>query len=249
MTKTRLVNLHDHEITIWDRSGRKVLLRLAPSYQRPFVRHGSIVEEEVEGIPILKQQVEIANMPAPQEGVLYIVPYVIQAALAGIRTDLVSADTRFNAKWDDKTNLKDGCRALVRVGGTMYLNGQKAAPPPAVVDEWDDVPDRVKDLMDFPGGERYLFALGKADSEYYLWYVLDTGAPGAFLLRKVEYTNRTIATAPGKFKTERAALDPVDTRFAVTSPAKLMEALRAIQPDIRRWRVIKMGEEIQPTTA
>jgi len=99
----KLINLTPHEITLYDREGKKVLARI-PSSGEARVK----VEQELVGWVFLEGNLKIpvyASMfgeviglpdPEPETETIFIVSFPVLQAMAGKRQDLVSPDTTPN---------------------------------------------------------------------------------------------------------------------------------------------------------
>jgi len=102
-----LINLTPHIVKICDENG-SIIREIPPT--PPAARVGStLVEREpIDGIPFSETIFgEVENLPAPQDGIFYIVSQIVIAACPG-RTDLVRPDTGADC-------LRDGTVHIVAV--------------------------------------------------------------------------------------------------------------------------------------
>lgn len=101
---TRLVNLTRHTIRVYDREGTRVLATLPPDGSEPEASSEIVVVDEIRvagedgvSIPLVRHDFfDPRNIPDPEDGTLFIVPYHVAQAVLDVgsdRDDLVSPDT------------------------------------------------------------------------------------------------------------------------------------------------------------
>lgn len=108
---TTLINCTPHAVNIYSKDGTVITVESSGN----FARVATIKEETsipgLEGIKVEKTTFDtskIDGLPAPEEGVIYIVSLITLNALKGIRTDLVAPG---NLIRDEKGNII-GCDGL-----------------------------------------------------------------------------------------------------------------------------------------
>lgn len=95
---TRLVNLTNRYLTVYDEAGETVLGRLPPDGRVVSV---SILPEEDRRLPLGDAEVPVVGyayanvdgLPGPDEDVVYVVSYAVLQALDEVRVDVIAPDT------------------------------------------------------------------------------------------------------------------------------------------------------------
>ena len=113
------VNLCPHAISIADASG--VVHTFQPSGTVARVAASNLELPSLDSFRRTQQVFgEVQNLPAPQEGVVFIVSGMVLAALKGSRPDVVAPDTGpTQVRW----TAEDEAAGLGKAGQTRYVTG------------------------------------------------------------------------------------------------------------------------------
>lgn len=88
----KLVNLTPHAITVISDDDEK--FEITPSGTVARVATHKTQVAEIDGIPVYRQTFgEVEGLPAPEQGVCYVVSALVLSALNGARPDVLAPDT------------------------------------------------------------------------------------------------------------------------------------------------------------
>jgi hypothetical protein len=98
----KFVNLTPHDIVVFNQNGM-VTLKVPASGQIARVTTTKDFVKDLSGVPVYTIAYgDVDGLPAPQDGVIYIVSALVAQAVAGKRLDVVAPDT------SDPVRDKDG---------------------------------------------------------------------------------------------------------------------------------------------
>ncbi|OYD08560.1 hypothetical protein [Paludifilum halophilum] len=111
--KMKIINLTPHDLTVQHEDGTRTTFEKAETPARVATSQEKV--DEVNGIEIVSQEFgEIEGLPEPQEGVVYLVSFIVRtAAQKEGRTDVLSPDTS-NDVIRDKDGQIEAVRRFVR---------------------------------------------------------------------------------------------------------------------------------------
>ena len=99
----KLINLTPHDLIIF-KDGSKTIIPASGKVAR--VSSVDTPRGDIDGIPVVARGFgDVVDLPAPQDGVIYIVSVMVLSALAGKRDDVVAPDTGAGAVRDDSGRI------------------------------------------------------------------------------------------------------------------------------------------------
>lgn len=84
----KIVNLTPHVLNLFTENGEQIVVPTSGTIARVSVKQ--FIADRINGLPVYEEKIgEVEGLPAPEEGVVYVVSRVVAAALKGSRPDVL----------------------------------------------------------------------------------------------------------------------------------------------------------------